>query len=232
MKKSFLKIGHRGRPGNSRYGENTVLSFELAIRAGANAIEYDIRKTKDGKLAVTHDDAISHTTNGTGKVSDYTYEELLRFNAGYGERIPLLEDVVRQFHERVFQNIEIKETGIAGEVLKILSGVKGIETGILVSAFDWNELTVFATQEQIPTALLAEEENIEKLGEYGFILRALRHGASAINPSFTATTPSLIALAHKHDLNVYPWTVNEKSDIECMKYMGVDGIISDFVERL
>lgn len=225
MKKSFLKIGHRGH--GEGYGENTMLSFELALRAGANGIEYDVRKTKDGKLVVIHDATIDRTTNGKGKVSDYAYEELLQFNAGYREHIPLFEDVLLKFRDRVFQNIELKEKGVAQDVLCILQKNLGDNDGILVSSFDWNELAPI-TLANIPTSLLADE----LLSEYGFIAKALSCDANAVNPSFGATTPALVAHAHGHSISVYVWTVNEKSDIKRMKCLGVDGIISDFVERL
>lgn len=227
----FQRIGHRGRPGNPRYGENTILSFDLAFRAGANGIEYDVRTTKDGQLVIMHDSTLNRTTNGTGGVSDYTYKELCDFDAGYGERIPLFEDILYRYHERGFQNIEIKDARIGKEIREVLSGIEGIERNVLVSAFEWSELEIFQPT-AIPTALLADKEKIDELGEYGFVAEALRRGAKAINPSFKAVTLSLVTLAHGHNLDVYVWTVNEEIDIALMKAIGVDGIISDFVERL
>lgn len=229
MRRAFLRIGHRGC--GEDYGENTILSFELAVRAGANGIEYDVRETKDGQIVVIHDDTIDRTTNGKGKVSDHTYEELLQFNAGYRERISLFEDVLLKFRDRIFQNIELKEKGIAQKVLGILQKNLGDNNGILISSFFWSELTPISSA-NMPTALLADEATIRALSEYGFIARALRYGANAVNPSFEATTPALVAHAHGHNISVYPWTVNKKTDIALMKFMGVDGIISDYPERL
>lgn len=233
MKRHGLqRIGHRGRPGNPRYGENTPLSFDLAFRAGATGIEYDVRKAQDGQLVVIHGDTLDHTTNGTGKVSDYTYKELCDFDAGYGEHIPLFEDMLYRYHERGFQNVEIKEKGIAEKILDIIECfVPSDPKDILVSSFDWDELYVFR-RTIIPVALLADTDTVNTFTEEGFIHEALERSTSAINPHFTAVTQSLVELAHKAGLKVYPWTVNEEADIARMKELGVDGIISDLVERL
>ncbi len=226
MKRSFLKIGHRGR--GQDYGENTILTIHLGVLAGADGVEYDVRKTRDGKIVLIHDDTIDRTTDGTGKVSDYTYEELSQFNAGYQSCIPLLENVLRLFNH-CFHNIELKEP-IGEDVLKLIT--KHIpEERVLVSSFNWDDLTPFVFT-NIPTALLAGEEKVRELGEAGCVAAALARGGKAINPHFSVTTPSLVALAHKHGLKVYVWSVNEPDDIARMKKIGVDGIISDYPERL
>jgi glycerophosphoryl diester phosphodiesterase len=208
-----------------------MLSFDLAVRAGATGIEYDVRKTKDGRIVVHHDEAIDRTTNGTGKVRDLAYHELRKFNAGFGECVPRFEDVLYRFRERIFQNIELKEPGMSEEIIEILSGIQDIEKYILVSSFEWNELVPFASA-RIPTALIADKETIQNRGEHGLINEAQYRGANAINPHFSETTPALVELSHKYNLGVYVWTVNEPNDIARMKKLGVDGIISDFAERL
>ncbi len=226
----MLKIGHRGN--GASYGENTMLSFKLAFLAGANGIEYDVRATKDGQLVVVHDETVNRTTNGAGAVSDYTYEELRQLNAGFIERIPLFEEVLFKFHDKAFQNVEIKDKRIAEKILHTIECYGPPDAkNILVSAFDWDELKPI-TLANIPTALLADKEKIDELGEYGFITEASRRGASAINPEFTAVTPSLIFLARKAGLKVYSWTVDEPNDIARMKEFGVDGIISNYPKRL
>lgn len=226
MKNSPLKIGHRGC--GKGYGENTALSIHLGLLAGADGIEYDVREAKDGTIVLIHDDTIDRTTTGAGKVSDYTYAELRQFNAGYKESIPLLENIC-SLRRHCFHNIELKEA-IGEEVLPIITKYLHPDQ-VIISSFNWDDLALFVPTE-IHTALLADEEKVQDMGDYGFITEAVHRGATAINPHFTAATPSLVELAHKHGLQVYVWTVNEPKDIARMKKIGVDGIISDFVERL
>lgn len=223
---SFLKIGHRGHGIGS--GENTLLLIDLGLRAGADGVEYDVRKTKDGKIVLIHDETVDRTTDGTGKVADYTYEELKRLNAGYREHVPLLVDALHQFNY-CFHNIELKEP-VGEEVLPIITKYLPRDQ-VLVSSFNWNALAVFALT-NVPTAFLADGGKIRELGESGFVAVALARGAKALNINFSAITPSLVKLAHKHNLKVYAWTANERGDIMRMKQRGVDGIISDYPERL
>lgn len=99
-------IGHRGA---SAYApENTFAAFEKARELGADFIELDVQLTKDGKLAVIHDDKVDRTTNGTGFVRHFTMKELKKFDAGswfspsfQGEKIPDLEDVFRKYHKKI-----------------------------------------------------------------------------------------------------------------------------------
>lgn len=241
---AFLRIGHRGRPGEPRFGENTLLSFRKAVLLGANAIEYDLRRTRDGKIVVIHDATVDRTTNGKGAVSDLSYDELLELDAGFGEPIPLWRDVLREFSWRnVFQNIELKEAGLSAEVLQIIRE-EGLEGSVIVSAFDahddpsgndgtvlWDDLALFP-KNKIPVALLAGEERIARMGEPWFIASAKERSSNAVNPSFQAITPSLVSLAHRSGLKVYVWTVNTPSEIERSKKCGVDGIFCDMMENL
>ena len=153
----MLSIGHRGRPGKPRYGENTIFSFDMALRAGAKALKFDVRMTKDGQLIVIHDLDIARTTNGKGNVRAFTYEDLVQFNAGFGDRIPLLSEVLERYSVGVLLNIEIKESGIEKKVLdSIQSCVKlhPFAQKVMVSAFDsddndpdadssWDQLAIF-----------------------------------------------------------------------------------------
>jgi glycerophosphoryl diester phosphodiesterase len=225
----FLKIGHRGC--GKGYGENTMLSLELALRAGAQGVEYDVRKTKCGRIVLMHDETLSRTVkNGIGKVSAYTYAEIKSFNAGYGESIPLLSGVLQGF-KTCFHNIELKEN-VGPEVVQLIKRYK-LQDQVLVSSFDWDSLAPVA-QAGISIALIADAQKIKEMGENGFVRTAVNLGATAINPHFSAVTPSLILLAYMEDtaLKIYPWTVDEPNDIAQMKKMGVDGIISNFPERL
>jgi len=241
----LISIGHRGSPGNPRYGENTIRSFDLAIKAGADALEFDVRKTKDGKLILMHDLSVKRTTNGTGNVTDLTYEELKSFDAGYGEKIPLLSDVLDRFGGTFPLNAELKEAGTENQVLEEIRSrpeLRRYTAWVMVSAFDtddndrdanssWNQLRIFPPA-NIPIALLATKSKIKRMGEKGFVQAGKQLRADAINPESAGTTPTLVKLAHDAGLKVYVWTVNELADLRRFKEMGVDGVFSDFPERV
>src|SRR5215813_4246131 len=131
----MIIFGHRGAPGYPRHGENTIGSFTKALRCGAGGLEFDVRRCGDGRLVVIHDDTINRTTNGRGRVRNMSYEQLQRFDAGAGEAIPLLTDVLDEFGSQCVLNIELKDTGIANEV-RTLVVERGLQQQVLVSTFD------------------------------------------------------------------------------------------------
>src|SRR5438552_17515945 len=112
----MIIFGHRGAPGYPRRGENTIASFEKALQCGATGLEFDVRRCGDGRLVVIHDDTVDRTTNGRGRVRNFSYENLRQFDAGFGDPIPLLTDVLDEFGAQCLLNIELKDDGLAIEV--------------------------------------------------------------------------------------------------------------------
>src|ERR1700752_184488 len=105
----MIIFGHRGAPGLPRVGENTPTSFRKAMRLGATGLEFDVRRCADGRIVVIHDETIDRTTNGKGRVADLPYDQLRRFDAGGGESIPLLTEVLDEFGRQCLLNIELKD---------------------------------------------------------------------------------------------------------------------------
>lgn len=229
-------FGHRGAPGFPRHGENTVYSFRQALARGAEGFEFDVRRCGDGTIVVVHDHTVDRTTSGAGPVADFTYEELLAFDAGYGETIPRLADVFAQFGSGVILNVELKERGLAEDVKNLIMEAQCFRN-VIVSAFDiddndahsnsgWAELQVFA--QEIPTALLATAAKISRLGIGSFIDHAIRLGASAIHPQRTAPIEEIVPMARSAGLAVHVWTVNDSEEILRLQAMGVDAIFTDY----
>ena len=180
-----------------------------------------MRRCGDGKIVVIHDETIDRTTNGRGRVTDLPYEELRRFDAGFGEPIPLLSDVLDEFGDKCLLNIEIKESDIAAAV-RTLVLERRLERNVIVSNFEWQELAGLARE--IPIALLSSK--LENL-----ISSARQMGAMAIHPRRDLVTPSLIAAAREAKLRIHVWTVNGPEEISRLRNLGVDGIFTDFPER-
>jgi len=218
----MIIFGHRGAPGYPRRAENTRGSFRKALQFGATGLEFDVRRCGDGRLVVIHDDTINRTTNGRGRVRSLSYEVMSRYDAGFGEPIPLLTDVLDEFGSQCLLNIELKDPGIAADV-KALVLERRLERHVIVSAFEWEELRPLAPE--VPIALLTSK--LENL-----ISRACELGASAIHPRRDTVTGTLITAAHEAKLRVHVWTVNEPAEITRFRDLGIDGIFTDFPERV
>jgi glycerophosphoryl diester phosphodiesterase len=235
----FRVFGHRGAPGFPRYGENTIRSFRKALASGAGGLEFDVRGCGDGTLVVLHDETIDRTTNGQGRVRDFSYEQLKKVEAGFGDPIPRLSDVLDMFGRECLLNVELKEKDLASAV-KALLMERGLEGDVLVSAFDRDDNDAGSTSSwedlreldpQIPIALLATRSKLSRLGAKEFIGLALQLKASAIHPEKSPDIARLLALARDARLRVHVWTVNERDEVAHFRKIGVDGIFSDFPER-
>ena len=213
----MIIFGHRGAPGYPRRAENTIASFKKALQYGATGLELDVRLAGDGRLVVIHDETVDRTTNGSGRVRDLTYEELRQFDAGYGEPIPLLTDVLDEFGAQCLLNIELKDPGIARDVKRLVLE-RQLEPHVIVSAFDWEELRPLIPE--VPIGLLSSRL-------WNLVRRAQELGASAIHPRRNIVTKRLIGKARDAKLRVHVWTVNDEATMRHLINLGVDGIITD-----
>jgi glycerophosphoryl diester phosphodiesterase len=215
-------FGHRGAPGSTAgRGENTIASFRKAIESGATGLEFDVRRCRDARLVVIHDDTINRTTDGRGYVRDYRYEELARFDAGFGERIPLLSEVLDTFGGKCLLNIELKDPGIAHDVKRLIVE-RSLEADVIVSTFDWPELSALAPD--VAVGLLSSSTR-------GLIAAARQMAAAAIHPRRDILRSDLIAAARESQLRVYVWTINDPAVMRRAQEAGADGIFTDFPER-
>jgi glycerophosphoryl diester phosphodiesterase len=227
-------FGHRGSPGFPRFGENTLTSFRKALDAGAAGIELDVRRCGDGTIVVIHDAAIDRTTNGAGRVSGLSYAQLSRFDAGHGDSIPRLADVLDIFGPRGITNIELKEFGMATEIVRMIVERK-LEERVIVSAFDapdnaadsnanWLELDQFGS---LSTALLCKKSTLERIGCDGVIDAVRKHGANAIHAAANSVTSELLDLSMRQGIPVRVWTINSANEARHWRDLGVEAIFSD-----
>jgi glycerophosphoryl diester phosphodiesterase len=224
---------HRGA---SAYApENTLEAFELAVKQKADGIELDIQMTKDGKLAVIHDETIDRTCDGTGYVKDFTMEELKRFHCSkihpeFGtsvipELIEVLE-LVKPFDLTV--NIELK-TGVfryKGIEKEALAQVKkaGLEGRVIYSSFHHPSIVkVKKLNPKARTGLLFSDGFINVPGYAKLI------GADALHPSLNhLRSKKLMKEAGKKKLPLHVWTVNDKNMMEYLAEQGIEAIITNY----
>lgn len=225
----ILNIGHRGAKGYEP--ENTLISFKKAIDLGANGVEFDVHVCKSGELIVHHDFTVHRTTNGTGAITDLTLSELKNFRIEDKFEIPTLEEVLILFQKKHLINIELKGSKTAklvcDSIAKQVQENKFDYTNFIVSSFQREELAeVLACNSKIPIGILTQASVKEAL-EWADAFSAV-----AIHPHFSLLTSENVALTQQKGYQIYTWTVNDSADIDRVKKLGVNGIITDFPDRI
>lgn len=225
----FFKIGHRGAKGYEP--ENTLTSFAKAIEMGADGIELDVHLSIDGHLIVIHDETIDRTSNGKGIVNQLTLQELKSFKINDEYEIPTLEEVLDLVNQRCFVNIELKNQDTAEKVAELIeyyiSDKYWKHNHFIVSSFDWNALQqVRFLNDDIRIGVLTETD-LDLAISFARFLKA-----EVLHPDFQLLTNEYVSKIQEKGIQVFPWTVNETEDIQRMKSYNVDGIITDFLDRI
>lgn len=224
-----LVIGHRGAMGHVT--ENTLASIEKAMEIGVDMIEIDVFRIKSGEIVVFHDKTVDRLSNGAGMIEDYNIFDLQQLRLENDQKIPMLQDVLQLIDHRARLNIELKGANTADRVNFIVNYYikeKGWSLeDFLISSFNWDELRQMRElNREIPIAILTDSDPLAALP----IAKELN--AEAINPHYQKLTADNVKKIRGENIMVYTWTVNDSSDISKMKALGVDGIITNFPERL
>ncbi len=215
----ILKIGHRGAKGYAP--ENTLASFEKALELGVDMIELDVQNSKDFIPMVIHDKTIDRTTTGIGLVNDFSAMDLHKFG------IPSLEEAFQLVKNKCRINIEIKEFEAVKSVLDLINSHTFSKDNILISSFDWNALQEIRFHDETISIGVLTETNLEIAIAFAKFIKA-----KSIHPNFQLLTKETTLKIKEKGFQVFPWTVNEMEDILMMKSFLVDGIISDFPDRI
>jgi glycerophosphoryl diester phosphodiesterase len=231
----MLVIAHRGASGHAP--ENTLAAFKRAVALGASLIETDLHLSRDAHFVAIHDDTVNRTTNGQGQVHDLTLTDLRRLDAGSwfgseftGERIPTLEEIL-EFSKKndVVFYLELKPSGAWGGEHALISALRQSEeiARTVVISFDAGVIGALRKIEPtLMTGLLFDGQMDQPLE------RAVEVGARQLAIRGDLVTPALIAEARKRDLQVVCWTVNQPAHMRMLIEAGVDGIMSDYPDRL
>jgi len=225
--KTFTVLAHRGARGHAP--ENTPAAFAKAVELGAPWVELDVQLHAD-RLWVFHDQRLERCTDGTGWLADHKTDALRRLDAGGGQRIPFLHEVLEQLKRRVCVNVELKTgAGTAAAVATALrehlaAGWKAEQ--FLVSSFHLPELREFKLRlPEIPLGVLLCGVPLN------LAAAASELGAQALSLDRDFADPALIADAHARGMKVFVFTVNEREDVARFRKLGADGVFTDFPER-
>jgi len=220
-------VGHRGACGYEP--ENTLRSFTRAIEMGCTAIEFDVHVCKSGEVVIIHDYTLERTTNGKGFVSEMTLDELKLLDAGKGEKIPTLRELIELVNDRVALNIELKGYGTLEPTVELLKEYfeKGYSPcNIIVTSFVHQYIKELRTLLPIvKTGLLIRSELL------GFSTLAEEADADFLIPYYELVNELVIEDAHSRGIKVMAYTVNENKEIMKLKNMGIDGIITNYPDR-
>ncbi len=229
----IINCAHRGASGQAP--ENTIAALELAVRLGAQMAEIDIQQTADDELVLFHDDELGRTSSGSGFLWEHTLAQLKTLDAGRwfsqefeGERIPTLEEAVEAVRGKLKLNIEMKMHGhergveelVAGQLQKL-----GCLDWCFVSSFDWGAVDRL---EELVHGLKAGYIVGRGRWDDGLLDRPV----SVLSLEKSLVTRERVQRIHGVGKEVHVWTVDDVKEMERLKGLGVDGVISNFPGRI
>ena len=244
-----LVIAHRG--GASLKPENTMLAFNNAANLNVDVLEMDVVLTKDNILVTNHDVTINSTSDTSGNVSDFTFQELQQFNFGYNfqapdgsypcrvnpVRIPRLEDVFIQ-HPDELMSIEIKDLGnrgkLAADILQALISNYNMASKVMVFSFANDvmaRINVVNSEGYIPGAAIGESLSLVNAAFAGTDSLLTVNADVFVFPTeligLNLTSDTVIDAIHRQGAAVHYWTINDKSEMKSLILKGADGIITN-----
>jgi len=223
-----LFIAHRGA--SALAPENTLASFRLAIQAGMELAECDVRRTREGRLVVMHDATVDRTTDGTGRVSDLTLEQIKSLDAGVrfgeafrGERVPTFEQFLEQVVGSIRPVVELNEDGLGAQVVAALREHCALEEALAVS---FRPAALEEMQRMAPELatgyLYGDDTPMEQA-----LAQAESLGARMLGPWEGLIAAGLVAEAHRRNLVVQAWTVDDRERMAQLLALGVDVIATN-----
>lgn len=229
----FYNVAHRGFSATAP--ENTIASFELALKAGANMLEMDVMLAGDNQAIVFHDYRLGRTTDGSGLVRRLRSEEIRSLDAGAwfaerfrGEKVPLLDEVLEMARGKIKLDIELKHRRREDAAALVERCVKSVEhyhmtDEVMFSSFNRQALRILHSEKPSIRFAPLYRQNLSP-SPRSF---PLKHGAHAVVLNHLFLNEAVVMQFHKLGLKVFVYTVNGERRIEKMISMGVDGVISD-----
>lgn len=241
-----IGLAHRG--GAAEAPENSLAAIEHTIAVGFDHLETDVHLTSDGVVVLMHDPEVDRTTNGAGRVQDYTWKELQQLRDASGRPPVRLREVLADFPE-LRLNIDLKEDRVVGPTLRDIVDARA-QSRVCLASFEETRLRVVRriTAGTIATSLGRSE--VVRLVLAARAPRRLRSRISLPGPAVDRTrgavavqvpptfrgrriiTPEFLDVAHRQGLQVHAWTINEPVEMQHLLDLGVDGLVTDYPTQL
>lgn len=226
-------LAHRGLAVDAP--ENTMLAFELAVRAGADYIETDVHVSADGVAVIAHDPTLKRVAIGrVDRVADLSAHELRRVDLGEGQRVATLEEALHAFSRTRF-NIDVKTDAAIESTVEVVRRAGAADRVLLTAFSDARRRRLAAMVPGVATSagrasvLRARAASVTRNAP---LLRRAVAGAHALQipervGRMRLLSPGLIDTAHAAGIEVHVWTVNDEPDMRRLLALGVDGIVTD-----
>jgi len=222
-----LRIAHRGA---SDYApENTLEAFRKAVELKLEVVEFDVHRTKDGKLVIMHDHNVKKTTDGLGSIHTLSLKELKKIHEPNGESVPTLQEVINILKNKCICKIDIKDSNITEKVLKMIKK-NHIENSVIITSELISVLKkskILSPEIKIELGGFKEKRPVEEM-----IKEVKDINAEIISPHYSIITKKLVDESHKNGLEVHVWTVDDPKLMKKMKKLGVDGITSNCADKI
>jgi glycerophosphoryl diester phosphodiesterase len=228
MSSPLFCIAHRG--GSQTHTENTLEAFTESLSLGVDAIELDVWLLGD-ELLITHDRRLGNTLPGQGRLTDHHPQHLRSLQLACGARLTSLQAVLELLGDKIVLNIELKGPRCADEVARVLQAYV-VDHGLnfdhyVVSSFDHHQLYRF--KQLLPQV----KRGILEAGlPLNYAATAEELNGYSIHPNVDFINRELVNDAQRRGLKVWPYTVNEIDDLQWMQELGVDGVFTDYPERV
>jgi glycerophosphoryl diester phosphodiesterase len=222
-----LIISHAACGGHAP--ENTLAGVRKAIEIGAEAIEIDVQASSDGVPVLMHDLSVDRTTNGKGGVAVLSLARLRELDAG-GEPIPTLAEVLDLTKGRVLLVMEIKAPGIEQHIARVVHQSRALDDVMAWSFFPQALEGIRREEPRIPGALLVAGEAMPKWQDMRS--RALKLGVQGVSVFCTAVDAQVAEDCRRSGLALYTWTPDSKKEIARLAKLGVDGVCSNFPDKV
>jgi len=239
-----IVIGHRGNSGEAPM--NTLIAIEEAIRLGADMVEVDVNLTADGVPILIHNHTVDETTDGSGPVSSYTFDEIRKLDAGSwkgtkyaGERIPSLMEALELGRGKIGFSLDLKTERAIPALVRAVTEMRMRDEVVICGCYVPTARMIKEIDPDL-TVLLNLHPDVEKLAKGGrmdkfistYISQARTAGLPALNLNHRYLTPQLLRRAHMQALSVWTFTVDDEPTMRRLIEMGVDAIYTNYPRRL
>jgi glycerophosphoryl diester phosphodiesterase len=216
-------VAHRGA--SAERPENTLPAFELAIAERADVVECDVRRTSDGALLILHDATVDRTTSGTGELRAMTAAEAQALDAGEGERIPELAEVLALAAGRARVNVDLKEADIVDDALAVVraAGAEGSVTFISFLPEVWQRLDELAPD----SPLIHLVDSAAGLASLAMGEAGSQRVATGVGVPFDIVNEGMVERMHRHGYGVFAWTVDDEDEMRRLISCDVNGIVTN-----
>jgi glycerophosphoryl diester phosphodiesterase len=228
-----IVIAHRGASGYEP--ENTLRAFELALQQGAQMIELDLYLTRDGHTVVTHDDDLTVRTDRRGFITQLTLAEIRQADAGRGERIPTLAETLDLVRGRGALYLEIKDPRATGEIIRLVRA-SGMKQDCLLASFELDMMRLLGDEiTDLELGLIIGTNSYNPLVRFREALPWIafrQFNYQVLSVETRLCHRRLVKTLHEQNKKLFVWTANKPADYRRLIALGVDGVVTDYPDRL